>query len=83
VLSALRNFELRGRIIAIYRTMFSMIGMGIGECYTLTSVHTVVIMITKIQKQFNDHNYRGFVIDWEIFTIYFGSKGPFSGNTYI
>jgi len=42
-------------MIAVYRTMLSMVGMGIRK-YTLKSVHTVVIMITKVHKQSIDYN---------------------------
>ena len=43
--------ELRGRMMALYRTMLSMVDMDIRKCYSLKSVHIVVIIITKIHKQ--------------------------------
>jgi len=47
---------LRGRMMAVYRTTLSMVGMSIRKRYTLESVHIVVIMITKIHKQSIDQN---------------------------
>lgn len=50
------KYELRGRMMAVYRAMLAMVGMGIRKCDTLKSVHSVVIMITKIHKKSIDHN---------------------------